>query len=324
MSQEEEEEEVNTSSPTPNTGSDNDSPSSWLEAASLSTPESLPEDNSTPTREELALLTPLPRRTPRFAVPQTRRNRYLERHRPLTPAQLEVVDTTRQESLISTQSPLSTENRATEAQTEGTDSALSGFSPGESTDSSLPTEPLFTSGNTEESIDPEEVIQNESEDNNGEDDDNDNSNSPNDKPTPSTAKTVTMPSLSASFDTELQHLVTDIMLIKLTDNAALALQETGMKSFDDFRTMDIDDAKDLVYPKALGTVVSTTHPLQQLAIKKIIRTIHYCHYCEDDRSDAYCDNPLNWDPIIFSKWCRNGIQAWIERDSTKIGTKARA
>ena len=45
----------------------------------------------------------------------------------------------------------------------------------------------------------------------------------------------------ASSEADLQFLVTDVMNIKLTDAVALSLAEAYVKSFDDVRTMAIDD-----------------------------------------------------------------------------------
>ena len=57
----------------------------------------------------------------------------------------------------------------------------------------------------------------------------------------------------------------------------------------------IDNAYYLVYTK---TGSSNTTKLHQLGIKKIICTIQYCHYRED-QADIDCDSPLTWDPIRY-------------------------
>ena len=77
-----------------------------------------------------------------------------------------------------------------------------------------------------------------------------------------TLNMTTQPPKSANFDIDLEHFVTKIMLIKLTDYLALALDHVGCSSFEDFCNLDTDDTSGLTYPVLNGITKKTDHVIQ--------------------------------------------------------------
>jgi hypothetical protein len=51
----------------------------------------------------------------------------------------------------------------------------------------------------------------------------------------------------ANFDAELEHIVTVILKLPLANPLALALSQSFVNTFDDFRTIDIDDVHEFRY-----------------------------------------------------------------------------
>jgi hypothetical protein len=100
----------------------------------------------------------------------------------------------------------------------------------------------------------------------------------------------------ANFDANLEHIVTVILKLPLAHLLALALSQSLVNAFDDFRTIDIDDVHDFRYNM-------TTDPIDT-------QVVSYARFKEDIK-DTDCDTPDVWDTDISSKWCRNGYATYL-------------
>ena len=298
----EEEKEGTANNPLPTTGSDNsDSPSySYLSAASLSPIPEASLDSSTPPREDPSLLTPLRQSTtsPRSAKPLKRKQQYLSTRGEAEP----------------------------EAKLDHNNSALSGSSSGDSTDSAIPSLDSYLAGHQIKSIvskettnDPEESIERNDDNDKGTSppdpsDPQDPSDPPDDPSKTTMPSTRTTPTVAttAIVQKDLEHLLVDIMALKLTDYVSLALHRQGCRSFEDFCVLDEIDTDTLQYDTVDG--ISNTikaEPCNSTDRKKIKRAVAYCAFRESDGSDVERRNPTAWVAADYSTWCRTGYPAWL-------------
>ena len=188
---------------------------------------------------------------------------------------------------------------APEVQLEHINSAQSGSSSGNSTDSPIPGLALYSAEDTEESIVLEEVSHNKPEDNNKGDNDKDREPDPPDPPDPldpldpsdppdiQPTPTMVVPppppsptsKKSANFETDLEHLVVNIMLVKLTDHLALVIDYIGCRTFDNFCVLDKDDTNGLTFSTTAG---HSPQIVQQECTtvdkKKAMRAVAYCAF----------------------------------------------
>ena len=293
----EEEEEVTADNNLPSPGSDiSDNTSySYLTAASLSPILEESPDSSTPTREELGLLTPLRQSTtpPRSAKPLKRKQKYLS----------------------------SREEAEPEAKLDHNNSALSGSSSGDSTDSAITSFDSYLAGHQIKSIVSKETTNNDPEDTNTKgNDDNDKEIDPPDPPDnpsiptmpPKVVPTTPTVPVSATVDKDLEHLLVTIMSLKLADNVALALHRQGCHNFEDFCLLDELDTDGLQYDM-MNSLSSSITPetCNSTDRKKIKRAVAYCAFRDDNPSDADRHSPTAWVATEYRTWCRNGYPTWL-------------
>jgi hypothetical protein len=114
----------------------------------------------------------------------------------------------------------------------------------------------------------------------------------------------------ANFDVNLEHIVMVILKIFLAHPLALALSQSFVNTFDDFRTIDIDDVHEFRYNMTTDPPNTPGTKLHVTIVKKIQRMVSYARYKEDNK-DTDCDTPDVWDTDIYSKWCRNGYANYL-------------
>jgi hypothetical protein len=113
-----------------------------------------------------------------------------------------------------------------------------------------------------------------------------------------------------NFDANLEHIVTVILKLTLAHPLALALSQSFVNTFDDFRTIDIDDVHELRYNTTTDPANTPGTKLHVTIVKKIQRMVSYARFKEESK-DADCDTPNVWDTAIYSKWCRNGYATYL-------------
>jgi hypothetical protein len=104
----------------------------------------------------------------------------------------------------------------------------------------------------------------------------------------------------ASPDANLEHLIIHII--------GLALPQSYVTTFDEFRTFDVDDVYEFQYssmPK-----VSPDTKLQFMLVKQVQRCIHYACY-KEEKHDLQSDDPTLWSKTEYSTWSRNRYPAYL-------------
>jgi hypothetical protein len=114
----------------------------------------------------------------------------------------------------------------------------------------------------------------------------------------------------AKFDSNLEHIVTVILNLPLTHPLASALSQSFVNTFDDFRTIDIEDVHDFRYNMTSVPLTTPGMKLHVTVVKKIQRMVSYALYKEEN-SHADCDTPLSWDTDVYSKWSRDGYATYL-------------
>jgi hypothetical protein len=115
---------------------------------------------------------------------------------------------------------------------------------------------------------------------------------------------------SANFDANLEHIVTVILKPTLTHPLALALSQSFVNTFDDFRTIDINDVHEFRYNMTSVPISTPGIKLHVTIVKKIQHMVSFACY-KEDKNHADCDTPTSWDIDVYSKWCRNGYTTYL-------------
>jgi hypothetical protein len=113
-----------------------------------------------------------------------------------------------------------------------------------------------------------------------------------------------------NFDANLEHVITQILKLPLIHPLALALSQSYVNTFDDFRTIENEDVHEFRY---LLTADPKEHPgtkLYLMVVKKIQRMVCFARF-KEDLNDLESDNPTLWDLDTYSKWCRNGYTTYL-------------
>jgi hypothetical protein len=241
-----------------------------------------------------------------------RGNRKLPRACPPTPAPTGETTTGNSETSASVNTSSNEDQDATGDQADDQSSALSGYSPGRSSDNSDfssigPFNWNSTSRKSSEEGSPNTPIDNERDNDNSpnpskdndEDNDEDNEEEP-DIPTPSPSITTT--AKMASFDTDLEHLVLDIMKYDLKHPLAIALEQAYITTFYEFRSIEVADVGDYTI---LDANTKDKSKLHINLVKAIQRGVSYARHLEDI-NDPDCDDPTRSDSKTYSKWTQNG------------------
>jgi hypothetical protein len=87
-----------------------------------------------------------------------------------------------------------------------------------------------------------------------------------------------------NFDANLEHIVTVILKITLAHPLALALSQSFVNTFDDFRTIDIDDVHNFRYNTTTDPANTPGTKLHVTVVKKIQRMVSYARFKEEKRT----------------------------------------
>jgi hypothetical protein len=124
----------------------------------------------------------------------------------------------------------------------------------------------------------------------------------------------------ANFHANLEHIVMVILNLTLSHPLALALSQSFINTFDDFRTIDIDNVHEFRYNMTADPPNTPGIKIHSQAVKKIQRMVCYARFKEDSK-DTDCDTPYAWDIDTYSKWSRNGYATYL---TTLTGSNAAA
>jgi hypothetical protein len=111
-----------------------------------------------------------------------------------------------------------------------------------------------------------------------------------------------------------------ILNLSLTHPLALALSQSFVNTFDDFRTIDYDDVHEFRYNTTTDPPNTPGIKIHSQTVKKIQRMVCYDRFKEESK-DTDCDTPNVWDIDTYSKWCRNGYATYL---ATLTGSNAAA
>jgi hypothetical protein len=101
-----------------------------------------------------------------------------------------------------------------------------------------------------------------------------------------------------------------ILNFPLTNPFALALSQSFVNTFDDFRTVDIDDVHEFRYNTTTDPQDTPGTKIHLQVVRKIQRMVCYARFMEESK-DTDCDAPTVWDIDTYSKWCRNGYSTYL-------------
>jgi hypothetical protein len=122
----------------------------------------------------------------------------------------------------------------------------------------------------------------------------------------------------ANLDTHLEHVVTVILDLALTHLLPLALSQSYINTFDDFRTIDIDDIHEFRYNLPNDPEEHPGTKLHPMVVNKI--QCMACYACfKEDLHDTESDNPTIWDIDTYSRWSQNGYATYL---AALIGSNA--
>jgi hypothetical protein len=152
-----------------------------------------------------------------------------------------------------------------------------------------------------------------------EDDRNDDNNEDLDLPkstplpvTPTKAKMVTV-----NFDAPLEHLVKEILKYPLSHHVSLALDQSYINTFHDFRMIDIDVVHTFTYKEVSAKPDVASSKLHLTLVKAIQRCVHYCQFLQDNKH-LDCDDPTKWVYEEFDTRKRPGHATYIAKLATAI------
>jgi hypothetical protein len=121
----------------------------------------------------------------------------------------------------------------------------------------------------------------------------------------------------ATFDQNLKHVIRVILGHHLTHPTSLALSQSYVTTFDDFRTIDMDDVYEFQYNATPKATPDTK--LHLTLVKQVQRCACYAWY-KESLNDAESDDPTSWSQATYSKWCRNGYATYLATLSIAAAT----
>ena len=117
---------------------------------------------------------------------------------------------------------------------------------------------------------------------------------------------------SAKFDTKLTYLVEGIMDCSLTDRIPLAIAEYGVTTFEDFKSIVLNDI-DIVNFKVNNSV-----PIKKFEALEIRKAVVYALHRED-LQDTDWNDPSQWDIAVYGPWSRHGVFRYMNLHAATLG-----
>jgi len=115
---------------------------------------------------------------------------------------------------------------------------------------------------------------------------------------------------AVNFNAKLKHLVKEILKYPLTHHVSLALDQSYINTFHEFRTIDVDNVYTFTYKEASAKPDAAPSKLHLTLVKAIQRCVHYCQFLQDD-SHTDCDNPAQWVFEAWDVWKRHGLATYL-------------
>jgi hypothetical protein len=112
----------------------------------------------------------------------------------------------------------------------------------------------------------------------------------------------------ASPDANLEYLIIHIMGFTLTHPVGLALPQSYVTTFDEFRTIDVNDVYKIQYSSTPKVPPDTK--LHFMLVKQVQRFIHYARF-KEGLKDAESDDPTLWKQATYLAWSRNGYPTYL-------------
>jgi hypothetical protein len=253
-----------------------------------------------------------------------RGNRKIPRTRPLTPIPTDGTTTGNSETSTSVNTLSNEDQDATREQVDVQSSALSGYSPGRSSDNSdfssvYPFNRNSPPRESSEEGSPNTPIDNERDNDNSPNPSNDNDEDNEEEPEiPTPSPSITTTAKMASFDLDLEYIVVHIMKYDLKHPLTISLQQAYITTFDEFRSIEVADVGDYTIQEANTKDKSKLH---SNLVKAIQRGVSYARHLEDT-SDPDCDDPTRWDSKTYSKWTRNSYATYHNTVQANAGALA--
>jgi hypothetical protein len=121
-----------------------------------------------------------------------------------------------------------------------------------------------------------------------------------------------------NLDTNLEHIVTVILDLAITHTLAFGLSQSYINTFDDFRTIEINDVHEFRYNLPNDPLEHPGTKLHAMVVKKIQLMVCYARF-KEDLQEAESDNPIIWDIDTYSRWSQNGYATYL---AALIGSNA--
>jgi hypothetical protein len=112
----------------------------------------------------------------------------------------------------------------------------------------------------------------------------------------------------ASPDQYLEFVIINLMGFTLTHPVGLVLPQSHVMTFDEFRSIDVDDVYEFTYTEKLNTKPDTK--LHFMLVKQVQHCIHYTHY-KEARNDVQSNDPTLWSKTEYSTWCQNRYAKYL-------------
>jgi hypothetical protein len=112
----------------------------------------------------------------------------------------------------------------------------------------------------------------------------------------------------ASPDQDLEFVIIDIMGFTLTHPVGLAVPQSYVMMFEEFRSIDVDDVYEFTYTNKANANPDTK--LHFMLVKQVQHCIYYTHH-KEAKNDAQSNNPTLWSKSEYTTWCRNGYAIYL-------------
>jgi hypothetical protein len=113
----------------------------------------------------------------------------------------------------------------------------------------------------------------------------------------------------ASPDQDLEFVIIDIMGFTLAHPVGLALPQSYVVTFEEFRSIDVNDVYEFTYTDKTSNGIPNTK-LHFMLVKQVQRCIRYTHY-KEAQNDAQSNSPTLWLKSEYITWCRNGYAKYL-------------
>jgi hypothetical protein len=112
----------------------------------------------------------------------------------------------------------------------------------------------------------------------------------------------------ASPDANHEYVIIYILGFTLTHPVGIALTQSYITTFDDFRTIDVDDVYEFQYSTTPKATPDTK--LHFMLVKQVHCCFSYAHY-KESLQDAESDDPTSWRKATYYKWSHSRYATYL-------------